>query len=535
MWASTDPYWELPVPLAVSRALTRVDTGERFTVTTEPAASNGVAQSNNVVIWIANSFAFYTLTASWLSMTSNVSIRKFYSMNTKNQKIATPKECYPSPPKPIGSGWGLNTRLAAARTLVRVLDGGQSLTTALEYALPALENPQDKAFVQAVCYGVCRHYNRLQFLLLQLLDKPIKDAEIYALALVGVYQLAFMRVKTHAAVSETVEATRKKSWAKNLINALLRRYLREQEALESQANLNPVALHSHPKWLISRIENDWGNEKAAQIFQANNAFPPMVLRVNVLQTSREHYLQQLMDLNIEAEAVETCPTAIRLVKPVGVLSLPSFENGMVSVQDTAAQFAAGLLELKAGQRVLDLCAAPAGKTAHILESQSDLDCVAVDIDAIRMLRVETNLQRLNLAAQLIVGDATQPEIWWDGRLFDRILVDAPCSALGVIRRHPDIKILRRADDLSVLPTLQSEILKAAWSMLKEGGLLVYATCSILKAENENQIMQFLAEHSDAQEIPFEKNPAQYGWQILTGDNDCDGFYYARLRKTNSAA
>ena len=425
-----------------------------------------------------------------------------------------------------------NTRLLAAQTLVRVLDGGQSLTSALEKTLIQLENPQEKAFVQAVCYGVCRYYHRLQFLLSQLLDKPIKDAEIYALALVGLYQLAFMRVKTHAAVSETVDATpKKKSWAKNLINALLRRYLREREQLETLVNSNPVAVHSHPKWLISRIENDW-SEKAESIFQAANEPPPMVLRVNSLQTTRENYLQQLAGLEIAAEIIETCPSAIRLLKPVAVFSLPNFETGMVSVQDTAAQFATGLLELKAGQRVLDLCAAPAGKTAHILESQNDLECVAVDIDATRMARVETNLQRLNLSAQLIVGDATQPETWWNGKLFDRILVDAPCSALGVIRRHPDIKILRRADDLIALPTLQAEILKAAWSMLKEDGLLVYATCSILKAENENQIEKFLAENSDAQEIPFSENHAKHGWQILTGENSCDGFYYARLRKLN---
>jgi 16S rRNA (cytosine967-C5)-methyltransferase len=423
-----------------------------------------------------------------------------------------------------------NTRLVAAQTLVRVLDGGQSLTSALEHTLSTLENPQEKAFVQAVCYGVCRYYHRLQFLLFQLLDKPIKDVEIYALALIGLYQLAFMRVKTHAAVSETVDATpKKKSWAKNLINALLRRYLREQEQLKKLANENPVALYSHPKWLISRIENDW-YEKAPQIFQAANEPPPMVLRVNALQTTREKYLQQLSDLDIEAQAVENCPSAIRLVKPVGVTALPNFENGMVSVQDTAAQFAAGLLELEAGQHVLDLCAAPAGKTAHILELQNDLECVAVDIDATRMLRVETNLQRLNLSAQLIVGDATQPQTWWDGKQFDRILVDAPCSALGVIRRHPDIKLLRRAEDLTALPTLQAQILTAAWTMLKEGGLLVYATCSILKAENEDQIAQFLASTLNAQEISFEENPAKHGWQILTGENGCDGFYYARLRK-----
>ncbi len=424
----------------------------------------------------------------------------------------------------------MNTRLVAARTLVRVLDGGQSLTAALEHALPALENPQDKAFVQAVCYGVCRYYHRLQFILMQLVDKPIKDAEIYALALVGLYQLAFMRVKTHAAVSETVLATRKKSWAKPLINAVLRRYLREQENLESQANSSPVALHSHPKWLISRVENDWGNEKAAQIFQANNQFPPMMLRINRLQTIRENYLQQLAALEIEAEAVENCPAAIRLVKPVAVTALPNFESGAVSVQDTSAQFAAGLLELKAGQRILDLCAAPAGKTAHILESQPNLECVAVDIDATRMQRVETNLKRLNLSATLIVGDATQPESWWNGKLFDRILVDAPCSALGVIRRHPDIKILRRAEDLVALPALQYAILNAAWSMLAEGGLLVYATCSILKAENEDQIAHFLTENANAQEISFDSNPAKHGWQILTSDQNGDGFYYARLYK-----
>ncbi len=429
----------------------------------------------------------------------------------------------------------LNTRLIAARTLVRILDGGQSLTSVLENTSSALENSQDKAFVQAVCYGVCRYYYRLQFLLSQLLDKPIKDAEIYALALVGLYQLAFMRVKAHAAVSETVEATHKKSWAKNLINALLRRYLREKENLDAQADLNPSAFYSHPKWLISKIEADWGSETAARIFHANNQFPPMILRVNALQNSREMYLEKLAASEIEAEALDFCHSAIRLLKPVPVFSLPDFESGTASVQDTAAQFAAGLLDLKVGQRVLDLCAAPAGKTAHILESQSNIECVAVDIDATRMLRVETNLQRLNLSAKLIVGDATQPEKWWDGKLFDRILVDAPCSALGVIRRHPDIKMLRRPEDLVALPALQAEILKAAWTMLADDGLLVYATCSILKAENENQISQFLAENSNAEEIPFAENPAKHGWQILTGHNDCDGFYYARLHKTNLSA
>lgn len=426
----------------------------------------------------------------------------------------------------------INTRLLAARVLVRVFEEGQSLTAALEPALANMDNAQDKAFVQAVCFGVCRYYHRLQFILMQLLDKPIKDGEIYALALVGLYQLAFMRVKAHAAVSETVFAAQKKAWAKSLLNAILRRYLREKEAIAWRVNENPVAFYSHPAWLMTRIQNDWGQDVAQAIFQANNESPPMILRVNHLEGTREAYLAKLAQVDIAAQAVDAHPSAIQLLKPVGVGALPRFAQGAVSVQDTAAQFAAGLLSLESGQRVLDLCAAPAGKTAHILEQQPDVECVAVDIDPLRMLRVETNLARLHLSAQLIVGDATQPRTWWDGRLFDRILVDAPCSALGVIRRHPDIKLLRRDADLAALPMLQYAILQAAWSMLKPDGLLVYATCSILKAENEQQIARFLAEQGDAAEIPFhlDTNPAKHGWQILTGTQNCDGFYYARLRK-----
>lgn len=426
----------------------------------------------------------------------------------------------------------INTRLIAARTLVHVLENGQSLTTALEHTLASVQNQQDKAFVQAVCFGVCRYYHRLQFILMQLLDKPIKDGEIYALALVGLYQLAFMRVKAHAAVSETVFAVQKKAWAKSLLNAILRRYLREKEAIAWRVNENPVAFYSHPAWLMTRIQNDWGQDVAQAIFQANNESPPMILRVNHLEGTREAYLAKLAQVDIAAQAVDAHPSAIQLLKPVGVGALPRFAQGAVSVQDTAAQFAAGLLSLESGQRVLDLCAAPAGKMAHILEQQPDVECVAVDIDPLRMLRVETNLARLHLSAQLIVGDATQPRTWWDGRLFDRILVDAPCSALGVIRRHPDIKLLRRDADLAALPMLQYAILQAAWSMLKPDGLLVYATCSILKAENEQQIARFLAEQGDAAEIPFhlDTNPAKHGWQILTGTQNCDGFYYARLRK-----
>lgn len=429
----------------------------------------------------------------------------------------------------------MNTRLIAARVLSRVLQDGQSLTAALDHAFLSIESGKDRAFIQALCYGVCRQFHRLDFVLSQLLDKPLKDADVKALALVGLYQLNFMRVKPHAAVSETVLAVRKKPWAKSLINALLRTYLREQEGLEHKADAFQSAALSHPEWLIKQIEQDWP-EQALSLLQENNLQPPMVLRVNLAKISRENYLQRLIGQEIAAEAVSFCPSAIKLDKPVPVDVLPGFADGLVSVQDTAAQLAAGLLDVQPGQRVLDVCAAPGGKTVHILESQPQLkELVAVDIDESRMQRVSENLQRLKLQAKLTVGDAAKPEGWWDGTLFERILLDAPCSALGVIRRHPDIKLLRRAEDIGPLQALQKSILQAVWPLLAPGGVLLYATCSILKQENEQQIQAFLAEHSDALELSIEAEwgtAGVCGRQILTGDSAMDGFYYARLSKLN---
>jgi len=430
----------------------------------------------------------------------------------------------------------LNIRLVAAKVLARVLQDGQSLTAALDNAFLAIDSAKDRAFIQALCYGVCRQYHRLDFILSQLLEKPLKDADVKALALVGLYQLKFMRVKPHAAVSETVLAARKKPWAKSLINAVLRTYLREQEGLEHKADKCQVAALSHPDWLIKQIEQDWP-EQALRIFLENNLQPPMVLRVNLSKTSREDYLQLLTGQDIAAEPVSFCPSAIRLDKPVPVDQLPGFAGGLVSVQDTAAQLAAGLLDVQPGHRVLDVCAAPGGKTAHILESQSQLqELVAVDIDEFRMQRVGENLQRLNLQAKRVVGDAANPASWWDGKPFDRILLDAPCSALGVIRRHPDIKLLRRAEDIGQLQALQKSILQAVWPLLAPGGLLLYATCSILKQENERQVQAFLAEHADAIELPIEADwgvAGVCGRQILTGESAMDGFYYARLSKASA--
>ncbi|MGZ8164776.1 MAG: 16S rRNA (cytosine(967)-C(5))-methyltransferase RsmB [Methylobacter sp.] len=428
----------------------------------------------------------------------------------------------------------MNSRLIAARVLTKVLSDGQSLTAALDNAFRNSESGKDKAFIQALCYGVCRQYHRLDFILSQLLHKPLKDIEVKVLALIGLYQLKYMRVKPHAAVSETVLAARKKPWAKSLVNAVLRAYLREADSIENKADKNPSAAVSHPDWLIEQIEQDWP-QQAAYCLLENNRQPPMALRVNLAQTSREQYLHTLALQGIAAVAVSFCPSAIIPDKPVAVELLPGFDQGLISVQDTAAQLAAVLLDVQPGHRVLDVCAAPGGKTAHILENQPQLEeLVAVDIDESRMQRVNENLKRLKLHANLVAGDAAKPEDWWDGKPFDRILLDAPCSASGVIRRHPDIKLLRRPEDIKPLQVLQKNILQAVWPLLAAGGVLLYATCSILKQENEQQIQAFLTEHNDAAEWPIDVgwgSARQYGRQILTGESAMDGFYYARLRKS----
>lgn len=427
----------------------------------------------------------------------------------------------------------MNTRLIAAKVLTSVIRDGQSLTAALNNTLGVIESDKDRAFIQALCYGVCRNFHRLDYILSQMLDKPLKDLDVKALALIGLYQLKFMRVKSHAAVSETVLAARKKPWAKALINALLRSYLRGQEGFEQKADNVKSALVSHPDWLIQQIEQDWPIQ-AQQIFQQNNEQPPMALRVNLANISQDQYLQKLRDQGIEAEAVSFCRSAILLNKPAVVDILPGFNEGWVSVQDTAAQLAAELLDVQIGHRVLDVCAAPGGKAAHILEHQPKVrELVAVDIDKLRLQRVNDNFQRLKLSAKLIVGDASKPEDWWDGQLFDRILLDVPCSALGVIRRHPDIKLLRRAEDINTLQVLQQRIMTAVWPLLAPGGIMLYATCSILKQENEQQIEAFLATNANAIEVPINADwglVRRYGRQILTGESAMDGFYYALIRK-----
>jgi len=430
----------------------------------------------------------------------------------------------------------MHARALAATVVFQALSEGRSLTDTLPNAVERLSDASERALLQELSYGTLRWLPQLDGVAQLLLRKPFKrkDGDVFALLLVGLYQLMHLRVAPHAAVSLSVSAVDDlgKSWAKGLVNAVLRGYQREPALLE-RACAKPSAALAHPDWLLAAFKRDWPQQWQA-IAQANNARPPMTLRVNKIKVERDAYAAQLAQKSLPAHASEFAPEALILDAPVDVLHLPEFAQGWVSVQDAAAQLAAHLLDAQPGERVLDACAAPGGKTAHILERQPALaELVAVDRDAQRMRRVSENLQRLGLQAQCVVADAGATADWWDGRCFDRILLDAPCSATGVIRRHPDIKVLRRDSDVAGLIAQQVRLLNALWPLLSNGGTLLYATCSVLRRENEMQMQNFLSTHADAQEIPLTETWGQactVGRQILPGEAEMDGFYYATLRK-----
>ncbi|HGO5294131.1 TPA: 16S rRNA (cytosine(967)-C(5))-methyltransferase RsmB [Photobacterium damselae] len=424
----------------------------------------------------------------------------------------------------------MNVRAAAAQVIYQVVDQGQSLSTALPAAQQQIKE-RDQALLQEICYGVLRWLPRLESITQKLMDKPLKGKQrvFHHLILVGLYQLGYMRIPAHAAVAETVNATKnlKKPQLRGLVNAILRNYQRQQQELDAQAVSHDAGKYGHPSWLLKLLKQAYPNDIDA-ICAANNTKAPMWLRVNRQHHNRDEYRKLLDAEGIATELHPQAGDALRLLSPCDVYKLPGFEQGWVSVQDAAAQLAIEYLQPQAGELILDCCAAPGGKTAHILEHVPSAQVVAIDCDEHRLARVHDNLQRLNLQAKVLCADARYPDKWWDGDKFDRILLDAPCSATGVIRRHPDIKWLRRGEDIAALAQLQAEIFDAMWLQLKSGGTLVYATCSITPQENRDQVSAFLARTADATLVGSEAtNP---GRQILPGEENMDGFYYAVLQK-----
>ncbi|MCG9666114.1 16S rRNA (cytosine(967)-C(5))-methyltransferase RsmB [Vibrio mediterranei] len=424
----------------------------------------------------------------------------------------------------------MNVRAAAANILFQVVDKGQSLSSALPLGQQQVK-PRDQALLQEICFGALRILPRLESVASELMDKPLKGKQrvFHHLILVGIYQIGHMRIPAHAAVGETVEATKtlKGPRLRGLINAVLRNYQRNQEQLDEISVSHNAGKYGHPSWLLKLLQESYPQQWET-IVEANNTKAPMWLRVNHQHLNRDDYQALLKNEGIDSTAHSGALDALKLAAPCDVNNLPGFDKGWVSVQDAAAQLSINYLEPKDGELILDCCAAPGGKTAHILERTKDSQVVAIDCDETRLKRVHDNLKRLQLQAKVVCGDARTPSEWWQGEQFDRILLDAPCSATGVIRRHPDIKWLRRADDIEALAELQREIFDAMWQQLKVGGTLVYATCSITPQENKEQVKAFLARTDNAQLIDSDiDNP---GRQILPGEEDMDGFYYAVLKK-----
>jgi 16S rRNA (cytosine967-C5)-methyltransferase len=420
-----------------------------------------------------------------------------------------------------------NIQLAASQIIQQVLVDGRNLNQALDESLgrKAVWTPAQRAALQDLSYGTLRFYGQLDALLGALLHKPLSDRRIYYVLLVALYQLQYSKAAQHAVVDHAVRSAQLLNVKiSGLVNAILRNFLRKRDSLLEQVAQHDEGKYSHPQWWIDELQAQYG-ERSAAVLEAGNQHPPMTLRVNQRRNTTADYLALLNRHDLPARLIE--PDALQLDKPVPVDKLPGFFDGLVSVQDAGAQYAARLLDVHDGMRVLDACAAPGGKTAHILEMAA-VNMVAVDKDAKRLQRVAENLQRLDLTAQLVVGDAAELQKWWDGEPFDRILADVPCSASGVARRHPDIKWLRRSSDIAGFAAQQLHILRALWRLLEQDGKLLYTTCSIFNQENEQVIAAFLAQQPDARRFPVPLTDDIKG-QLLPNDQH-DGFFYALLQK-----
>jgi 16S rRNA (cytosine967-C5)-methyltransferase len=418
-------------------------------------------------------------------------------------------------------------QLEAARIVSKVVQDGRNLTQLLSEALrkQSWQVAQERGALQDLCYGTLRYYARLAFMLDRLLQRPVQDLPLRYLLLVAIYQLQHTRAGQHVVVDQAVQAAKTiNPAATGLVNAVLRNYQRKQAELQAAADKNEESRYAYPQWWVDALKQQYG-ERAAEILEAGNTHPPMTLRVNTRHTGMEEYRALLAAQGIAAHSAGS--VALKLEHPVAVERLPGFAQGWVSVQDAGAQLAAQLLDVKDGMRVLDACAAPGGKTTHLLEL-ADIELVAVDKEEERLRRVHENLQRLNMNALVVCGDAATPQDWWDGKPFDRILADVPCSATGVVRRHPDIKWLRRPDDIASFAEQQAQILESLWLLLARDGKLLYATCSIFARENQQVIAGFLARHADAVRIELSAAGMTDG-QLLPNDEH-DGFYYALLHK-----
>jgi 16S rRNA (cytosine967-C5)-methyltransferase len=427
-----------------------------------------------------------------------------------------------------------NPRLAAIQALSEVLDGNKNLGESK--ALSGLFDSRNNAMARNLAYGVLRWLSSLEWIASQLLSKPLKkrEVEVNRLILLGLQQLWHDQTASHAAVNETAECARilGKPWAVGLINAVLRRFQREQESILQKLE-QAGKQHAHPGWLLEEIQNDWPDQWQ-EIVDANNQQAPLWLRINRQQADETLLRSELKAAGFTMNDHQFARDAICISPAAAVANIPGFEKGWLSVQDPAAQLARDLLDPQDGERILDACAAPGGKTAHLLESCVGVELTALDRQSQRLEQVTENLGRLGLTAKTFVADATDTQSWWKGEKFHKILLDAPCSATGVIRRHPEIKWLRDSEQVDNVVQIQAELLEALWPLLEPGGVLIYATCSVLKRENSQQIHQFLQQHPDAvADVPVVEwgKADPYGRQILPGEARMDGFFYAVLRKS----
>lgn len=447
-----------------------------------------------------------------------------------------------------------NPRIAALRWLTQVVVHSRSVNDILaqdkipaqdkqvlpsSQALPQPLPPQQRALAKQLLFGCLRYYFQLKTIADNLLEKPFKakDTDLLLVIILGLYQLKYLATPDHAAISESVELTRSlhKQWARGLVNGVLRRFQRESIEIENKLAKSLQFKYAHPGWIVKKLKHDWPDDYQ-QILAGNNQQAPMILRVNTLKNSRSEYQQKLLNAGLSAKSHELAPDALVLDKATDVIGLPGFTEGEVTVQDAAAQLVVEMLDLQPKQLVLDACAAPGGKTTHILQRQNQVQLTAVEMSSTRADRIRQTLNRLDLDCRIVCSDINDTENWWDGVLFDRILLDVPCSASGVIRRNPDIKIHRKVTDIKPLVEIQARILRQSWQLLKPGGILVYATCSVFKDENQEQLVDFIDQHKvEICNLPAPlhqalNNRATIGYQILPGEKQMDGFYFCGMKK-----